>query len=251
MARSKSDKLLGGLPGDHLPLYYQVAEIIRTRIVEGTWPPGSKMPTEAVLSNKYKVSRPTIRHANAILAKEGYIYSVQGSGWYVHDSGRWKSQPPVVETINDLLHFGLDLSFRIQEFGMIPNSEELRARLKNEEDDFVLQIRGVRWREDQPVSSVTYYLPFKFATRIPVENLNEEPFIPQFEKMAGIHVVEALSTMSVGQAEADVAAELHLDVGACLLEVKTVYYDIEGQAVEYIISRYRDGLPHILKTRRL
>jgi GntR family transcriptional regulator len=251
IARILPENLLSGPVGDHLPLYYQVAQIMRTRIMDGTWAPGKRLPTEAELAVKYEVSRPTIRHANSILAKEGYIYSLQGSGWYVNSSEKWKTQIPIIENINDVLHYGLELSFRIHEFGMVANTEEIRANLKNDDDDFVLRIEGVRWRQETPVSRVTYYLPFRFASRIPVECLNDKPFIPQFEKFAGIHVVEGMSTVGLDKADVQTAAELHVPEGESLILVKTVYFDTENLPVEFIISRYREGLPMIVRSRRV
>jgi len=68
-----------------LPLYYQVASSMRNIILEGTWPQGSRLPTEKELSRKYGVSRPTIRNAKDILADEGLIRSIKGSGCYINN----------------------------------------------------------------------------------------------------------------------------------------------------------------------
>ena len=64
----ESEKLIRG----PVPLYYQIANILRNRIIEGTWQPDSQLPTENRLAQKYSVSRPTIRNAKDILEKEGY-----------------------------------------------------------------------------------------------------------------------------------------------------------------------------------
>ncbi len=54
-----SDKLIGG----PIPLYYQLADLMRNNIMEGTYAQGEKLPTENRLTQQYGVSRPTIRKA--------------------------------------------------------------------------------------------------------------------------------------------------------------------------------------------
>ena len=100
-----------------LPFYYQIAGLIRNSILEGTWPAGSQLPTENALARQYGVSRPTIRNAKAMLEDEGYIHSIKGSGCYVNGQKTWKTQPPTEDNLNDIFHYGTQMSFET-----IPNS---------------------------------------------------------------------------------------------------------------------------------
>ena len=81
---------------------------------------------------------------------------------------------------------------------MVANIREIKTNLKNPNDKFVFQIKGVRWIQNQPLSSVIYYLPYRFGSQIPLDRLDGNPFIPQFEKLAGIQVVEGTSNISSG-----------------------------------------------------
>ena len=47
------------------PLYKQVAAVLRQAIADGEYEPGGALPSEAVLAERYKVSRPTVRQAIA------------------------------------------------------------------------------------------------------------------------------------------------------------------------------------------
>jgi DNA-binding GntR family transcriptional regulator len=133
---------------------------------------------------------------------------------------------------------------------MVANSKEVRENLKNDKDPFVFQIKGVRWREDQPLSSVTYYLPYRFGSRIPLEQLDGNPFIPQFERLAGIQVIEGTTNISLGKADSETAEHLQIKKGAPLLLVKTVYRDNSNQLIEFIITRYKDKIPYSFRSRR-
>lgn len=238
------------LNGSPLPFYYQIAGLIRNNILEGTWPAGSQLPTENRLAMQYGVSRPTIRNAKAMLEDEGYIHSIKGSGCYVNGQKTWKTQPPTVDNLNDIFHYGTQMSFRIHEFGMVSNTAEIKNELKNPQDRFVFQIRGTRWFHGAPISYVVYYLPFRFGSRIPLESLDENPFIPQLEKMAGIRVIEGIQNISMGRANARAAKHLGLKKGNVVLVVKTVYFDESRQPIEYVETKYKGKLPYSIRVKR-
>lgn len=65
------------------PLYQQVAAAIRQGIAEGEFPPGSPLPSEAQLIERYEVSRPTVRNAISALRSEGLIEVRHGKGSFV------------------------------------------------------------------------------------------------------------------------------------------------------------------------
>lgn len=63
-----------------------VAESLKTRILEGEFSPGEKLPSEQALLNAYEVSRLTLREALARLAAWGVILVHHGKGAFVSDS---------------------------------------------------------------------------------------------------------------------------------------------------------------------
>ena len=245
-AEIESDELISG----PMPLYYQIANLIRNSIMEGTWPPDSQLPTENGLARKFGVSRPTIRNAKDLLAEEGLVRSIKGSGCYVNNQKTWKNQPPTVDNLNDIFHYGSKMSFKIHECGLISSTEEINQKLKTPRDRFVFQIKGVRWHRGRPISCATYYLPYRFGSRIPLESLDENPFIPQLEKLAGIQVVEGIQNISLGRAGSEAAQHLGLQEGDAVITVKTTYFDASQQPVEYLITHYSEALPYSIRVKR-
>lgn len=61
----------------------QVLAQIRDRIMDGTWPPGTKIPSENALGEALGVSRVSVREALKSLASLGLLESRQGGGTYV------------------------------------------------------------------------------------------------------------------------------------------------------------------------
>jgi len=67
----------------HQPLYLQLYEQIKQKIVSGEMHSGSKLPSKRQLSKDLNVSKNTIEIAYQQLLAEGYIKSVARSGFYV------------------------------------------------------------------------------------------------------------------------------------------------------------------------
>ncbi len=61
----------------------EVIDRLRSQIVSGAWPVGSRIPTEAALSVTFGVARNTIREAVRALAHTGLLSIKQGSGTFV------------------------------------------------------------------------------------------------------------------------------------------------------------------------
>ena len=68
-----------------IPLYQQLYEKLRDEINEGRYPAGSRLPTEAELSETYQVSRVTVRKAMEQLEKEDFLVRKVGKGTFVRE----------------------------------------------------------------------------------------------------------------------------------------------------------------------
>ncbi|MDF1551742.1 MAG: GntR family transcriptional regulator [Deferrisomatales bacterium] len=67
----------------HLPAYVQLAQTVRQSIADESYPSGSRLPSESALAKSFGVSVMTARQAVSVLAEEGLVERVQGSGTFV------------------------------------------------------------------------------------------------------------------------------------------------------------------------
>jgi DNA-binding LacI/PurR family transcriptional regulator len=65
------------------PLYLQIIQDLRERILREHLPPGARIGSQAELASRYGVSLITVKKAVADLIKEGVLYSRMGKGTYV------------------------------------------------------------------------------------------------------------------------------------------------------------------------
>lgn len=69
------------------PLYEQIADVLASRIADGTYPPRRRIPSEADIRNEFGVSRPTAQSAVQLLRERGLVTTVTGKGTYVAGEG--------------------------------------------------------------------------------------------------------------------------------------------------------------------
>ncbi|MFI6513472.1 GntR family transcriptional regulator [Streptosporangium sp. NPDC050855] len=66
-----------------IPVYKQIADVIRERINNGEIVPGEAMPSETELGDEYGIARTTARRVARELREQGLVYTVQGEGTFV------------------------------------------------------------------------------------------------------------------------------------------------------------------------
>lgn len=66
-------------------LWRQIQDWLEFRIKEGEIPPGSRLPTEQELAERFGVNRHTVRRALTLLAEKELIRTEQGSGSFVRE----------------------------------------------------------------------------------------------------------------------------------------------------------------------
>lgn len=72
-----------------MPKYVEIADVLRKRIKDGTYPKESFLPHQTELVKEFGVSRMTIKNAINILIMEGLLLSKRGSGTKVLNHSFW------------------------------------------------------------------------------------------------------------------------------------------------------------------
>ena len=70
-------------PTDDTALWRTIADQLRADIADEVYQPGSPLPGEILMADRYHTSRPTVRRAIAELAGEGLLTAAHGRGTYV------------------------------------------------------------------------------------------------------------------------------------------------------------------------
>ncbi len=204
---------------------------LRRAVIEGEFPPGSKLPNEEQLRERFSVSRITLREAVRGLIEDGYVVRRQGSGTFV--------------TRGPTLRNSLDTNFSYTEYlestGIRTSKRILAARLTLADDELatdlgipvateLIEIRRVRTAERQPAIYSIDSLP----TDIVSLKADREAFLGSIYRLLaerGHTVDHARAILLPVIADAELAGILQVDVGTPLQHIKQVDFDSKGRAV--------------------
>src|SRR5271157_5144919 len=111
------------------PLFVAVSDRLRALIEDGTFPPGSRFPSEIELAHMLGVSRVTLREGLRHLEEDGLIVRRHGVGTYVRD---------VTVKLISPLEQNLGLSEVISRSGFKPGLQNLAIR-RGKADKYITQ----------------------------------------------------------------------------------------------------------------
>jgi GntR family transcriptional regulator len=224
--------------GSFVPLHRQIHDLVRQEIVTGRLAPGSRLPSEGGLAERWGVSLAPVRQALMHLAAEGYLDRHRGRGTFVR-------QPKFEEKISILSSFtgshaehGDRLGLVTLYKGLVPRPPEVAAALGGRCRKLVLIQRLARLKAS-PVALLSAYLdPARFPG-IEERELDGGSLYRTFEKVYGIELVRADSHIEAVHATDEEAAPLGVGTGAMVLRVDSVTYDRADEAVEFSKILYR------------
>ncbi|MEV0623948.1 GntR family transcriptional regulator [Nonomuraea sp. NPDC050404] len=100
-----------------MPIYKQVADMVRDQIERGELGAGDPVPSEAGLEKRYDIARTTARRVARELRDRGLAYTVQGEGTFVGQPGTPRSpgRTPIYQRI------AAEVVDRIQRGEIAPN----------------------------------------------------------------------------------------------------------------------------------
>ncbi|NOW87096.1 GntR family transcriptional regulator [Clostridium beijerinckii] len=232
-----------------IPLYQQLADIIRNSITSGELKYGDKIPTEVELSEKYNVSRITVRAAINELVESGFIIKKQGKGTFV-------SKPKVQRKIEYLSSFtvaceasGLKVTNEIIKREVIEPKIEDKKALELDDDDKLIYIQRVRFAGGDPLMLENNYFSFKRFNFLLTEDLSGSLYELLRDKY-DINPSDSPNsgndhtTIEIAKAMDEEAALLMVQKGEPLFYIKTVIYDDKNRPVhigkQYVIGeRYK------------
>ena len=72
----------------NLPVYWQIIEIVKLRIIRKEYLPGSMVPSVRALAEEFCVTGNTLQRSYLELVREGFLIPVRGIGFKVTDDKR-------------------------------------------------------------------------------------------------------------------------------------------------------------------
>lgn len=169
-----------------LPLYYQLADIIREKIETGQWKEHTRLPPERELCQIYGVSRATVRQAMQDLELNGYIYREHGRGTFVKPSKIRQDLLGFYSFTEEMKRLGKTPSSRVVDFTVEECTEKVAGKMKMNAGERVYRFTRLRLADEEPMMLETTYIPFEKFPGITGDKLEQ---IPLYDVLANEHGV--------------------------------------------------------------
>jgi GntR family transcriptional regulator len=210
-------------------------EILEVLVAEQ--PPGSALPSERELAERFGLARMTVRGEIERLSAEGLLYRVHGRGTFV-------AEPRVAQAVT-FSSFSEDMRARGLEPGSI-----VRAQDSTEADGFLagvlalapgaplLRVDRVRTADDRPMAIELAFLPTERFPGVDTVDFTNVSLFEVLTEHFGVRLCDADQRVVAVPIESDDAVALEVDDGAPGLRFYTLARDEENTPVYYATSLF-------------
>jgi len=238
------------VPMSSVPMHTQIREIVRRRVLDGTYAPHSQMPSESQMMEAFSVSRITIRQALGDLQKEGLIFKVPGKGSFV-------AKPKAFQNLSRLQGFGeamgpsgYETFSQVLSMRQVPASDVIARRLQLGVGDAVYEIQRLRYLNREPISVDQSYFPLALGERLAQEDLPTRDIFVILENDFGLHLTHADVQIEAISADAFLARHLRIAEDSPLLRIERLTY-ADDQPIDFEFLYYRgDAFQYRLRIDR-
>jgi GntR family transcriptional regulator len=250
-----------------IPLYYQLENILREKIMSGVFAAGVRLPTEAELIRLYGVGRITVRQALAALAKDGLIERKRRRGTFVTErkAGRrsFEERVDLTGSLDEVIAAEAGATFKVIEMNRVeadPQEAELFGLGAGEP---LYRVKRLGLREIKPHNLTIDYLPADIGEKLTPEELGAGSLLQTLETRFGLKLKSAALRINAALADPYLAKLLDVRVGSPLLSIERAIYaggaspvvfsqtlfaaDLDGYAIRLTRGR---ATPQATKSRK-
>jgi GntR family transcriptional regulator len=225
-----------------IPLYYQIAQILRHEIEKGKFKPGENIPIEEELQKRFGVSRATIRQAISDLVYSGLLERKRSKGTRVSQGRLEATLVDLASFTNEMMSANVNLTTKILDFKHIPPPDPVGKILQLNPDDRVAVMERVRCVDGRPIAIEHWYAALKYFPGIS-RKLFKDAGMEQstyyiLMNHYNIKINSALDTVSPVGIEAREAKLLNVELGKPALLRTRISYSSEGYPITYASGIY-------------
>jgi GntR family transcriptional regulator len=225
-----------------MPKYQEIADILRNRIKNQTYPPDSLLPNQIDLVAEFGVSRMTIKKAIGILAMEGLVYAQRGAGTKVLNHpfvNKDTTALTIYEGLStEMAKAGRTLTSTVIDFQVTFPDATIQEKLMLKEEQPVYMIVRLRVLEDEPFILEHTYMPVHLVPNLTRSHL-EQSIYAYVKGDLGVQFAGAYRTISADKSSAFDQQYLHCKTDDPVLEIQQIVYQKDGQPIEFSRSRNR------------
>lgn len=221
-----------------VPLYYQLAELLKEQIRSGELTPGAQLPSERTLSESYAISRNTARQAIAYLIHEGTVVARHGLGTFV-------AEPKLTHDMLNLRGFTEEMTqrgqvtSRVLEQRVVTPPQRVATGLRLANDARTTRLVRLRLLDATPLLLETSFVPLALCPGLDQENMATQSLYAVLEQRYGLQLTRSYQTLEAAIANAYEAELFGITPGAAIFLLEGVIFDDRNRPTEYAKTVYR------------
>jgi len=212
-----------------LPAYYRLAEDLRAKIERGEFKPGDMIPSTAQLARQYGVSPMTVRQGLALLAKDGYIKTVQGKGSFI-------TVPPIDTLVlrfvdNSLLGEDRNIKVKLLNLNIVAADSGVAEKLGVEIGAKIIKIKRVLSGDEGPIAVDSRFLPYLKGVPLLEKEIAYAAFPEVVARHTDVFLAKSSLEISACALSPEEAELLEVPAGSPGLLLEQIIYSNNNRAI--------------------
>lgn len=222
-----------------MPLYFQIAERLRNRLIEEKMRQGDLLTTDERVQEEFGVSRATARKAIDELVDEGLVERITGKGTFVTEPRLQVPLPAMLSFTEEIERRGMSASSIIVSVDRVPADGHARQALCVEDSDWLLRLERVRYADDKPILYSVDFLPENLGIGLDADFSGS---LYKLMESSGVQLAECQNLIEAEVTDRRLGKLLHVRSGFPILALQRTTYDTKGRPVLYEEAACRSDL---------
>ncbi len=224
-----------------VPYYYQIAQFLREAIEDSDADPEQgevALPSEAELCDIFGVTRGTVRHALAVIEREGLVYREKGRGTFLKRRRVELDLTKLCSSTEDMRARGWIPTTRVLSLARAVPRPHIQHELRLGDGHEVWELHRLRMANGEAISLQWSYIPCDLASSLDELDLAGSLYYV-LKNEYGLELKAAdqvIRTRAATQAEAEL---LGIEDGDALFVIERTTFDQRGDPVEFLHSLWR------------
>lgn len=228
------------------PIFAQIRTRLEAAISDGVLAPHQRIPSERELSERFGVSRMTVRQALDGLTADQLLYSLPGRGTFVAGT------PVIEQPLRHLSSFtdemrarGLRPSSRLIQSAVIRATLELARLFDLSPNEGIVVVTRLRLADDEPIGTEQVHIPARYVPGLLDKDLTLQSLYQVLREDYGLLLVSGRQVIQADLPSAEEQELLGMDRPKPILRIARETHDEQDRVVEYVRGVYRGDRYHL------
>jgi len=221
-----------------VPMYEQIAAILKDEILSNKYDPSGNIGTQTKLAQRFDVSIITIRKAISLLTQQGLLDVTQGKGTFVKNTILNDNLTRLTGVDNIISDSHLSAQVQVLVFEMIDTPSHFDAELRRGLGKKCLHLERLHVMEGVRAAYAEIWLPAKYGELITPSDVERYTIYQIYESKWNLSLGKGKQVIRADAASPKVSEALGISPGSPVLSINRRAYSATGELVEYMQLSY-------------